>query len=103
MTITGKAVTGKIAWIRKDKDFALIVNRDRCKGCGLCIDVCPKKVLILGDLNSRGYKTSTAINPDDCIKCRRCEKICPDFAIYLVETVANKNWAKNALIGEFNE
>lgn len=103
MTVTGKAVTGKIAWIRQDKDFALIINRDRCKGCGLCVDTCPKKVLILGDLNSRGYKTSTAINPDDCIKCRRCERTCPDFAIYLIDDVIKENWSQEALKGESNE
>ncbi|MBT8340278.1 MAG: ferredoxin family protein, partial [Desulfatitalea sp.] len=32
------------------------IDTDRCKGCGLCVMVCPKKVLAISDqLNPRGY------------------------------------------------
>ncbi|UMZ73484.1 4Fe-4S dicluster domain-containing protein [Natranaerofaba carboxydovora] len=47
-----------------------------CKGCGICIEFCPKKVL---DFDSKGK--SYVKNPEDCNKCQQCELRCPDFAI----------------------
>jgi 2-oxoglutarate ferredoxin oxidoreductase subunit delta len=47
-----------------------------CKGCGICISVCPKEVLVAG----KDGKV-TAAYPDQCIGCMNCEYHCPDFAI----------------------
>jgi 2-oxoglutarate ferredoxin oxidoreductase subunit delta len=52
------------------------INRDWCKGCGICVEFCPKKVLELDD-----QEKVTAVRPQDCICCRLCELRCPDFAI----------------------
>jgi 2-oxoglutarate ferredoxin oxidoreductase subunit delta len=50
--------------------------RDRyCKGCGICVAFCPRKVLSL-----RSGK-AFAERPELCIGCRMCELRCPDFAI----------------------
>ena len=58
------------------------VIKDRCKGCRLCIEVCPKKVLKLSDeLNGKGYRFTCADARNGCIQCSLCELICPDFAI----------------------
>ena len=59
------------------------INRDRCKGCGLCVSVCPKKVLSLdeSELNTKGYHPAQAVNIDDCISCAMCATICPDVVI----------------------
>ena len=56
------------------------VDREVCKGCGLCIALCPKKVL---ELNDRA-KCEVA-REDDCIGCRQCENICPDLAVTVKE------------------
>ena len=62
---------------------------DRCKGCGYCIEFCPKQVLAFSkEFNSKGYHPPTAIN-DDCVNCHYCEIICPEFAIYSVEAPAS--------------
>ena len=55
-----------------------------CKGCGLCVDICPTGVLLLSD-NKRGKWGVTVIKsaPDFCIGCRMCEQRCPDFAILI--------------------
>jgi 2-oxoglutarate ferredoxin oxidoreductase subunit delta len=53
-----------------------IINRDWCKGCGICVHFCPKNVLEL-DSDAKVY----AARPDDCIYCRLCELRCPDLAI----------------------
>ena len=55
----------------------LIIDRDLCKGCGICIEFCPKSVLNL---------TNGKVNiekKDLCIGCGMCEKLCPDYAIFL--------------------
>lgn len=49
-----------------------------CKGCGICINFCPKKVLDW----DKDFKVF-AKNPDECIACHLCEFICPDFAIFI--------------------
>jgi len=59
---------------------------ERCKGCGYCIEFCPKHFLDFSkEFNSKGYHPPVTINPDDCVNCHYCEIICPEFAIYSVE------------------
>lgn len=58
------------------------VLKDRCKGCGLCIGVCPKKILKMGTaLNTTGNYYVTQTNESLCIACKFCGMICPDSAI----------------------
>lgn len=53
-----------------------------CKGCGLCVSVCPKDALALSTekINSAGYNPAEMIS-EDCIACTSCAKMCPDCAI----------------------
>lgn len=53
-----------------------VINRGWCKGCGICVHFCPKKVLEL-DKDGKVF----AARPKDCICCRLCEFMCPDLAI----------------------
>jgi len=60
------------------------VIKERCKECGLCVFVCPTKVLDRGsERNSRGYRYVIPARPERCIGCRMCEYTCPDFAIFI--------------------
>ena len=52
------------------------INRDWCKGCGICIAMCPKNVLELDR-----HEKAVAARLEDCIACQLCEQICPDLAI----------------------
>ncbi len=55
----------------------LVVEKEFCKGCGICVAFCPKDVLIL-------EKGKVKVeNLDACIQCGQCELRCPDYAIYL--------------------
>jgi 2-oxoglutarate ferredoxin oxidoreductase subunit delta len=64
------------------------IDTERCKGCGLCVNVCPKKVLELSEeVNPRGYFPVFQARPKDCIACSVCCIICPDVAISINETV----------------
>jgi len=58
------------------------INELVCKGCELCVSVCPKQVLKLAEsrINVGGYNPVEVIN-DDCIACTSCAKMCPEVAI----------------------
>ncbi len=58
------------------------IERDRCKGCGLCIEHCPGGVLALApEINQKGYFFAHTDRPDHCLGCRVCAIVCPDVAI----------------------
>ncbi|MBR9979979.1 MAG: 4Fe-4S dicluster domain-containing protein [Desulfatitalea sp.] len=62
------------------------IELNRCKGCGLCVMVCPKKVLELSDqVNNMGYFPAYQARPEDCILCAICCTMCPDVAISITE------------------
>jgi len=64
------------------------IDDERCKGCGLCVPICPKKVLeILDQVNTKGYFPVYQARPEDCIKCAMCCTMCPDMAITITEIV----------------
>jgi len=64
----------------------VIIDEDRCKGCGLCVSACPEQVLQLaeGRFNIKGYRPVETANPEACIGCAMCAIICPDvvFTVY---------------------
>lgn len=57
----------------------LSINQDWCKGCGVCVHFCPKKVL---ELNPKDK--AVAVRSEDCICCMMCELRCPDLAIEVI-------------------
>jgi 2-oxoglutarate ferredoxin oxidoreductase subunit delta len=59
----------------------VIITTDRCKGCGLCVAVCPPTVLALGPLNVMGYPAATLIDNARCTSCAACAMICPESAV----------------------
>lgn len=67
------------------------IIKDRCKGCGFCIEYCPHHMLeVSKDFNLKGYHYPTVKDPTACISCKVCEDICPDFAIYSITEGAEK-------------
>jgi 2-oxoglutarate ferredoxin oxidoreductase subunit delta len=64
----------------------VIIIKERCKGCGFCIEYCPRDVLAMSSaFNEKGYHTPEVINGSKCVNCHFCEALCPDFAIYSIE------------------
>jgi len=72
--------TGKI----KIPQGEIHIFKDRCKGCGFCVEYCPKDVLEMSEeYNIKGYHPPYVKTPDNCLDCHLCEMLCPEFAIYV--------------------
>ncbi len=56
-----------------------LINRDWCKGCGICVHFCPKHVLELDQDDE-----AVVVKPEACVCCRLCEFRCPDLAIEVI-------------------
>ena len=61
---------------------ALIIDTNRCKGCGLCVVACPTHTLALTskEVNHKGYAFCEEFT-DTCIGCASCAIVCPDGCI----------------------
>ncbi|MBO4358805.1 MAG: 4Fe-4S binding protein [Erysipelotrichaceae bacterium] len=57
----------------------IIIDTSWCKGCGICVALCPRNVLRLNE------ETVEVADNESCIGCRQCEYHCPDFAIRIGE------------------
>ena len=64
-------------------------NVDLCKGCGLCVDACPQKIIALKAdvLNKKGYHPAGITDQDKCIACAMCALMCPDVVIKVEKNV----------------
>lgn len=60
----------------------VVVDTERCKGCGVCVSACPCGVLALSaNVNGKGYPYVEMANADACTGCASCGIICPDSCI----------------------
>jgi 2-oxoglutarate ferredoxin oxidoreductase subunit delta len=64
----------------------ITIDLQRCKGCELCIPVCPKNIISIGStLNQQGYYVAFAQHMERCTGCALCAEVCPDIAITVYE------------------
>ena len=61
----------------------IVIDQERCKGCGLCPTVCPKHIIELdsSQLNAKGYHPAMLTDAAACTGCALCAVICPDVCI----------------------
>jgi len=71
-------------------------NSERCKGCGLCVTACPKKIVGLDPdrLNGKGFHPAYVVEPEKCIACAFCATMCPDSVITVEKEIAEKGEVK---------
>ena len=66
----------------------LSVSQDKCKGCGLCISACPRKLLTRSnEINSLGVRYPVLTDETACISCASCALTCPDMCISIYKEV----------------
>lgn len=61
----------------------LSINKELCKGCGLCVDACPKNIMAVSKTvsNNKGYFVAECTDIEKCIGCAFCATMCPDCVI----------------------
>lgn len=61
----------------------LTFNTEMCKGCGLCVEACPKGLIIIdrNSLNAKGYNFASISDMTACTGCAFCARTCPDCVI----------------------
>jgi len=65
----------------------IVINRERCKGCHLCLEVCPTQVIEVDpELNKKGYQPAKFNDTEQkgkkgCTGCTMCAVVCPEVAI----------------------
>ena len=68
----------------------IVILEDRCKGCYLCIEACPKNCLEIGThINIRSINPVVFVRPEDCILCEDCAVVCPDLAIEIYQRASD--------------
>lgn len=59
--------------------YNVVIEKDKCNGCGECVDICPADVLELVD------EKSEPTNMEECLGCESCVETCPEGAITVAE------------------
>ena len=74
--------------VKKTKRGMITIDSELCKGCYLCVSVCPEQLIaVSGELNQKGYYpvefTEADMKEEDrkCTGCATCAIVCPDMAI----------------------
>jgi 2-oxoglutarate ferredoxin oxidoreductase subunit delta len=65
----------------------IIIEDEICKGCGLCVDVCPHGAMGFADhINTRGFHPAVLRHPEKCTACGHCALMCPDACIKILRS-----------------
>ena len=73
------------------------IDKQRCKGCCLCVAVCPLGNIRMSELfNEAGNHYAEIIDTDDCTGCALCCQMCPDLAIQIYDIPAQSAGIKES-------
>jgi 2-oxoglutarate ferredoxin oxidoreductase subunit delta len=82
--------------VSEEKGHKITILEEWCKGCTICVEVCPTDVLKMESVGTRWQGSiAVVIDADACIACMQCELQCPDFSL-LIEKGAKKKKSKKA-------
>lgn len=73
----------------------ITIDKDLCKGCLICAEICPKDCLVMVDAPDKWEGSMAEVtNIETCTACMLCEIECPDFAIRVYSMKEKKAVAK---------
>jgi len=58
-----------------------VIDAERCKGCGLCVAVCPKKTIVISTISNKNGYFPAQTDSRNCTGCAACAIICPEAII----------------------
>ena len=83
--------------ITMSSDNLPLVDRDKCTGCGICVEACPRHLMklsledehyiVLCVNKQKGIEAKKGCSMT-CLKCKRCERACENDAVHVVTGVA---------------
>ncbi len=84
----------KSSWKSEKTGRIITINNIFCKGCVICVEVCPTDVLEMIDTPDR-WEGAVAVvkDMDACTGCMKCEIQCPDFALDVYDPKKDKKKA----------
>jgi heterodisulfide reductase subunit A len=59
------------------------VDRGRCDGCAICVDICPTNALEVRENKNRPGHRVVFVTPRLCEGCGVCQGTCPKEAIFI--------------------
>ena len=57
--------------------IAVEIDKEKCTGCGQCVDVCPVEAITMND-------GKASIDEETCVECGACNTICPTCHCFLL-------------------
>ena len=97
------------AAISMSKEGLPVVDVEKCRACGKCVEACPKGLFSLIPVTGKIHvacsshdigRDTRLVCPVGCIACRKCEKICPVDAIHVIDNLAVIDYSKCTSCGE---
>jgi len=69
------------------------LDADSCRGCRLCLDICPVEVFGFNEADEK----ARVEKPEDCIACLSCSYLCPSGTIVLTDYPVVKNFYRDRI------
>ncbi|MCK4905783.1 4Fe-4S binding protein [bacterium] len=81
---------------QKEVSYGIQIKEEKCKGCQICINFCPRGVLgISKKINKKGFYPVEVIHKEKCSGCGICFLVCPDVAIEIYGIIDAKSKKKH--------
>lgn len=65
------------------------IDGNKCKGCGVCVNICPAQAISL-------IERIANIDSRRCIECGRCINVCPVGAISFTPAYSDMSFSKTS-------